>query len=500
MSTGARDLREAAGGALASRLSPRYLEEHCLIPLGIAEDGALDIAVGRGMEPSVEDELSRLYKRRLRAVHVPEGEVIAAIMSATRNDVVQKARPRSNGSPESSEPALDDLEALANQAPVIKLVNVLLLDALRLGASDIHVESVEPGLRVRYRLDGVLQEVSKLSDQYGAAVVSRIKIMSGLDISERRKAQDGRARLRLADRDVDLRVSTLPALHGESVVLRILDHAGHGRDLSELGMSAALREDFERLIARTSGMVLVTGPTGSGKTTTLYAALARVNSAGVKIVTIEDPVEYQIPGVIQIPVNAKAGFGFDSALSSILRHDPDIIMVGEMRDRATAELAVQAALTGHLVFSTLHTTDAASAITRLVDMGIEPYLVAATVQGIVAQRLVRLLCEDCSERYQPERAEFPREANAEEPGDYRRATGCEQCSNTGYRGRMGIYEYLPVSDQHRALIARSAGLSEIRSLARSLGMNSLSDAGLELVRAGRTTFAELGRVVNESSA
>ncbi len=499
MSTGARDLREAAGGALASRLSPRYLEEHCLIPLGIADDGVVDVAAGRGIESSVEDELSRLFKRRVRAVIVPEGEVIAAIMSATREDAVP-VRHGANGSAENGEPALDDLEALANQAPVIKLVNVLLLDALRLGASDVHVESMQPGLRVRYRLDGVLHEVSKLSDQYGAAVVSRIKIMSGLDIAERRKAQDGRARLRLADRDVDLRVSTLPALHGESVVLRILDHAGHGRDLSELGMSDELLEGFEHLIVRTSGMVLVTGPTGSGKTTTLYAALGRVNSTGVKIVTIEDPVEYQIPGVIQIPVNAKAGFGFDSALSSILRHDPDIIMVGEMRDRATAELAVQAALTGHLVFSTLHTTDAASAITRLVDMGIESYLVAATVQGIVAQRLVRLLCENCSERYHPEPAEFARETNTAGAGDYRRAKGCDECSNSGYRGRMGIYEYLPVSDEHRALIARGAGLSEIRTLARRSGMKSLTDAGLELVRAGRTTFAELGRVVNESSA
>ena len=499
MSTGARDLREAAGGPLASRLSPRYLEEHCLIPLGIADDGVLEIAVGQGLEASAADELARLYKRKLRAVEVPRGEVIAAIMSATRSDVIETST-RTNGVSDPADGALDDLEALANQAPVIKLVNVLLLDALRMGASDIHVESMSPGLRVRYRLDGVLQDVSQLADQYSAAVVSRIKIMAGLDISERRRSQDGRARLRLADRDVDLRVSTLPALHGESVVLRILDHAGHGRDLSELGMSASQREDFERLIQRTSGMVLVTGPTGSGKTTTLYAALAGVNGAGVKIVTVEDPVEYQIPGVIQIPVNPKAGFGFDTALSSILRHDPDIIMVGEMRDRETAALAVQAALTGHLVFSTLHTTDAASAITRLVDMGIEPYLVAATVQGIVAQRLVRILCDNCSESYQPDASELAGSPSSSEPADYRRAKGCEKCVHTGFRGRIGIYEYLVVNDEVRALISRGALLSELRSAARDAGMQSLSDTGWSLVRAGRTTIGELARVVNESHA
>ena len=498
MSTGARDLREAAGSALAARLSPRYLEEHCLIPLGISDDGTLEVAVGKGLEASVGDELSRLYQRKLRAVDVPQGEVIAAIMSATRPDAVTTSPAVARESDSAGDSALDDLEALANQAPVIKLVNVLMLDALQMGASDIHVESTASGLRVRYRLDGVLQDVSRLADKYAAAVVSRIKIMAGLDIAERRRAQDGRARLRLADRDVDLRVSTLPALHGESVVLRILDHAGHGRGLSELGMSPRVREDFERLIARTSGMVLVTGPTGSGKTTTLYAALARVNSAGVKIVTVEDPVEYQIPGVIQIPVNPKAGFGFDTALGSILRHDPDIIMIGEMRDRATAELAVQAALTGHLVFSTLHTTDAASAITRLVDMGIEPYLVAATAQGIVAQRLVRLLCETCSEPYEPDSSEFAGGGESTEPADYRRARGCDKCSQTGYRGRVGIYEYLPLSDEERALISRGGSLSELRAVARRGGMKSLSDAGWELIRAGRTTFSELGRVVNES--
>jgi general secretion pathway protein E len=498
VSTGARDLREAAGGALASRLSPRYLEEHCLIPLAIAEDGVLEVAVGAGLGRSVADELSRLYKTKLRPVEVPRGEVIAAIMSATRTDAAPRAAGGSGNGHREELVALDDLEALANQAPVIKLVNVLLLDAFNSGASDIHIESTESGLRVRYRLDGVLQDVSQLADQYGAAVISRIKIMAGLDIAERRKSQDGRARTRLADRDVDLRVSILPALHGESVVLRILDHAGHGRDLTNLGMPREILNDFERLIRRTSGMILVTGPTGSGKTTTLYAALARVNAPGVKIVTVEDPVEYQIPGVIQIPVNPKTGFGFDTALSSILRHDPDVIMVGEMRDRTTAELAVQAALTGHLVFSTLHTTDSASAITRLVEMKIEPYLVAATVQGILAQRLIRLLCDDCAESYDPD-PDGPEETKRTSgAAAYRKSNGCDKCARTGYRGRVAIYEYLPITDEHRAVIARGGTLAELRSVNRS-EFHSLMDAGLDLVRAGRTSIAELRRVVNESA-
>ena len=263
-------------------------------------------------------------------------------------------------------------------------------------------------------------------------------------------------------------------------------------------MPDAVRADFERLTQRTSGMILVTGPTGSGKTTTLYAALANVNAPGVKIVTVEDPVEYQIPGVIQIPVNPKAGFGFDSALSSILRHDPDVIMVGEMRDRTTAELAVQAALTGHLVFSTLHTTDAASAITRLVDMGIEPYLVAATAQGIVAQRLVRLLCDNCAESYEPQPGELAASGPRDSSATYRRPKGCDQCSQTGYCGRIGIYEYLGIGDEDRAMITRGASVSELRNAARERGMRSLVDAGWDLVRSGRTSIAELGRVVSEN--
>jgi len=498
------ELRDAALGPLASKLSLRYLEEYCVLPLSVDPEGTVATAVGRAIDATVSDELSRVFGRRLRLVETPASEVLAAIMSARHE------RERSQGdaaavspSPPSTDPTDDDPETLANQAPVVKLVNVLILDAARMGASDIHIESLRDGIRVRYRVDGVLQNASVLADRYSAAVMSRLKIIAGLDITERRLAQDGRARIRLADREVDVRVSTLPSLHGESIALRLLDHAGHGRDLSELGMPAHLRDAFERLIRSTSGMVLVTGPTGSGKTTTLYAAIARVNSPGVKIITIEDPVEYEIPGIIQIPVNARAGLNFSTALRSILRHDPNIIMVGEMRDAPTAEIAVQAALTGHLVFSTLHTSDAAGAINRLVDMGIPAYHVAATISGILAQRLVRVLCEKCREEYQPGENELPSGLAPSLAGArsvWRAGGGCESCGGTGYRGRTGIYEFLPVTDDFRQLIVRGAPLGELREAARGAGMKSLAEEGWELVRGGVTSIAELSRVLGEVEA
>jgi general secretion pathway protein E len=472
------DLRAAASGELALRLSPRYLDEHCLLPLGIGEDGALITAVGRPLDPTVTDELSRLFRRPLRLVQHPAAEIQAAVLAARRSGEQSIARePEPHAA--MTEAPLDDLPALATQAPVIKLVNVLILDALKANASDIHLEAAADGVRVRYRLDGVLADVSRPPRQYQQAMVSRVKIMAGLDVAERRVPQDGRIRLTLAERNVDLRVSTVPALHGEGVVLRILDHGATARDLNDLGMSEALQARFERLVARTSGIVLVTGPTGSGKTTTLYAALARVNNPGVKVVTVEDPVEYQMDGVTQIPVNRKAGVGFASALRSILRHDPDVIMVGEMRDRETAEIAIQAALTGHRVFSTLHTNDAVAGVTRLVDMGIEPYLVAATVTGIVAQRLVRVVCVACK-------------------GDGKRETGdCVSCSGTGYQGRTGIYELFPVDEEIRRMVAERATLDALRTAARARGMTTLRDDGMAKVAAGVTTAQEVLRVTSD---
>ena len=490
------DLRAAAAGALAARLSPRYLEEHCLIPLGLEDDSTLTAAAGMPLDPTVLDELSRIFERPVRVVPVEAAEIRAALLAA---------RPAAPADTETIAPAPDDaaavavgdLRALANEAPVIQFVNVMLLDALKAGASDVHVESTTEGLRVRMRLDGVLRDISTLGKAHQSGILSRIKLLAGLDIAERRVPQDGRARLALADREVDLRVSTLPSIYGESAVVRLLDHSTTARGLAELGLSAELEARFDRLIHRPTGLILVTGPTGSGKTTTLYAALGRVNGAAVKILTVEDPVEYRLAGITQIPVNRRAGLGFGSALRSMLRHDPDIIMVGEMRDRETAEIAVQAALTGHLVLSTLHTNDAVGGITRLVDMGIEPYLVSATVEAILAQRLVRVLCDACAEPIQPTPAELataPASVAKRTDRRFRRPRGCEACSGTGYRGRRGIYELFVPTERIRARVAQGATLDELRALARDDGLITLREAAWEAARTGLTSIAEVLRV------
>lgn len=499
-----RDLRAAAVGPLAQRLSPKYLEEHSLLPLAVAEDGSLLVAVGSTLDPDVAYELRQTYGRRLTCVQAPPAEIHSAILSAS-NEAPATSRVADLRAADlevlgPEEEAIDDLRTLASQAPVIKLVNVLLLEALRLRASDVHLESTAQGLRVRYRIDGVLQEVSNPPRQYQAAVISRIKIMANLNIAERRLAQDGRIRLRLSDRELDLRVSTLPAIHGESVVLRILDRASGVPDLVNLGMSAAAISRFARLIRLPHGIILVTGPTGSGKTTTLYGALRQISGPGVKIVTVEDPIEYQIEGVTQVPVAAKGGLTFASALRSILRHDPDIIMVGEMRDSETAEISIQAALTGHLVFSTLHTNDAPGGVTRLADMGVEPYLIAATVRGLLAQRLVRVVCADCAEPYQPSPAElrqFSTYTTTLPQPRFRRGKGCEACAGSGYRGRTGIYELMVVTDEIRTQVVSRAPLDDVRALARAQGMVPLREDGWAKVRAGITTIDELLRVTSE---
>lgn len=492
----ARDLREAATGEYARRLSPRYLEEHTLVPLGVDPDGTVVLAVAEPPDVTVLDELSRLFDRPLRLVEHAAGEIQAALLTAEREAPVSDTASRSLD--ESDEQPTADLRSLAEQEPVIRLVNVTLLDALRAGASDVHFEPLAAELRVRYRLDGVLREMTRVGRQYQAAVLSRIKIMAGLDIAERRKPQDGRIRLRLAEREVDLRVSTLPGLHGEGIVLRLLDPGVSTPQLQSLGMPESIRTQVTQLVSRTGGLVLVTGPTGSGKTTTLYAALAQLNTAAVKIVTVEDPIEYRIEGVTQVPVNVRAGMGFAAALRSILRHDPDIIMVGELRDAETATIAIQAALTGHLVLSTLHTTDAVGAVTRLVDMGVEPYLVAATLQGALAQRLVRVLCEQCAVPRAVTAAERAR-WNADDASP-REAVGCEACANTGYRGRRGLYELFVPDESSRGAIVRGAAISELRTHAATIGTVPLREEGWRLVRDGITTPAELARALGAGEA
>ena len=499
------DLRAAAAGPLAQRLSPKYLVEHGLLPVGVSETGELLVAAEERPDPAVIDELCWVYGRRVKLVAAPAAEIHAAILSAQSESTSEAQATDLRGNDlvllAEEEQTIADLRTLANQAPVIKLVNVMILEALRARASDIHLEATPEGLRVRYRIDGVLHDISHPPRQYQGAVLSRIKIMASLNIAERRLAQDGRIRLRLSDRELDLRVSITPTLHGESVVLRILDRGAGVRNLDELGMPGAALELFERLIRQPHGIILVTGPTGSGKTTTLYGALARLNQPGVKIVTVEDPVEYQIDGVAQIPVNPKIGLTFAAALRSILRHDPDIIMVGEMRDRETAEIAIQAALTGHLVFSTLHTNDAPSGVTRMVDMGVEPYLVAATVLAIVGQRLVRLVCDVCGEDFRPPAdllTQVTTMPDIPQPR-FRHGRGCDACAGTGYRGRSGLYELMAMSEGLRERVVQRAPLAEIRALAQAQGMEPLRASGWAKACAGTTTLEEILRVTRDET-
>jgi general secretion pathway protein E len=501
-----RQLRAAASGPLARRLSPRYLEEHCLLPLEVDEAGRLTVAIGQQPDPTVLDELRLTFERQLKLIEVPAAEIQAAIMSAQDEPSsdseamdLQTADLQVLG-PEDD--ALDDLRSLASQPPVIKLVNLTVLEAVKHRASDVHVECTSEGLRIRHRIDGVLHDVATHPKQYQAAVISRIKIMADLNIAERRVPQDGRIRLRLSDREIDLRVSTLPAVHGESVVLRILDRGTAVRGLGKLGMAPDTEASFERLVTRPHGIILATGPTGSGKTTSLYAALQRINRPGIKIITAEDPVEYQLEGVTQIPVDAKVGRTFAAVLRSILRHDPDVVMVGEMRDRETAEIAIQAALTGHLVFSTLHTNDAPGGITRLVDMGIEPYLVAATVQGILAQRLVRVVCDQCGVSYTPTAEESKLASDAgysKAKQKFRLGRGCDACANTGYIGRAGVYELMLMNDDLRHGVVEGHSLDSIRELARSSGMVPLYQAAWEKACAGSTTVEEVLRVSRDET-
>lgn len=504
-SPASRDLRAAVSGPLAQRLSPRYLEQHCLMPLDTTDDGAVRIAVGAPLDETVLDELRLAFEVPVVLVEMPAEEIQAAIISLQSSGGSLGAEVLTGLDVtvvEGEDEALDDLRTLASQAPVIKLVNLMLLDALKHRASDVHIESGVDGLRVRQRIDGVLHDMASHPRQYQAAVVSRIKIMANLNIAERRVPQDGRIRLRLSDREIDVRVSTMPTVHGESVVLRLLDQGGGARNLTDLGMDEDTRARFVRLVERPNGIVLVTGPTGSGKTTTLYAALQRINSPDVKIVTVEDPVEYQLEGLTQIPVNPKAGRTFAGALRSILRHDPDVIMVGEMRDRETAEIAIQAALTGHLVFSTLHTNDAPGGITRLLDMGIEPYLVAATVQGILAQRLMRTICDGCRRSHKITAED--RRRVAENAPDlvkprFRIGDGCLLCANTGYRGRTGIYEVMTMTEGLRSHVVSRASLDDIRREAAAGGMVPLQRAAWLKAAAGVTTIAEVLRVTREET-
>ena len=394
-----------------------------------------------------------------------------------------------------------DLLESDDEAPIIRLVNSLLFQAAKDRASDIHIEPFERDLTVRFRIDGILYDILSPPKRFQPVIISRVKIMAGLNIAEKRLPQDGRIRIRLAGKDIDIRVSIVPTAFGERVVMRLLDKSTTVLHLEELGLVGAKHEMVGRLIKQSHGIILVTGPTGSGKTTTLYAALSKINTTDKNIITIEDPIEYQLHGIGQIQVNPKIDLTFANGLRSILRQDPDVIMVGEIRDLETAEIAIQAALTGHVVFSTLHTNDSFGAMTRLLDMGIEPFLVSSSVIAVMAQRLVRRVCTACREPYQPSREE------TEELGItpqrlvghtvYKPGSGCNQCKRTGYRGRTGIHELLVVDDEIRGLVMKNADAASIRRAATARGMNTLREDGADKVVDGITTIEEVLRVTQE---
>ena len=488
---------------LEELVSARFLRDACAMPLAEGEHeltlamadptdsytiNAFEMVTGRKVRPQVaiptelEAALDRLYGAGKSALGTLVGDV------EQRDDIAFDAD-------------IQQLKDLASEAPVIRLVSLIITNALETRASDIHIEPFENRLIVRYRIDGVLHEVESPPRKLAPAVISRVKIMANLDIAERRLPQDGRIRLRAQGKEIDLRISTVPTMHGESVVMRILDKGGVALDFKRLGFEEETLKAFLDVLLEPHGILLVTGPTGSGKTTTLYTALDRLNKPDVKILTVEDPVEYQMPGINQIQVKPQIDLTFANALRSIVRQDPDVIMIGEIRDLETAEIAVQSALTGHLVLSTVHTNDAASTMNRLLDMGVEDYLLTSTVIGILAQRLVRTLCPHCKEAHAalPEIVDQMRlhRFSAEKEITLYRPIGCAQCAHTGYTGRISIMEMLPVSDPLRSLVMKHAGATELRNQAVAEGMLTMYEDGLRKAVRGITTFEEVLRVTRE---
>lgn len=484
---------------IAESFAAEYLEYYRFLPLGV-EEGRLRVASAGTINAEALRDLEASYGVPVDLIETPPDELLSAIRQtySAAASVVELVRNLDESSflAGVADPIdLADVRDLANQPPVVKLVHLLLRDAYDAGASDLHLEATREGLRARLRLDGVLSELPSPPASLAAGVISKLKLMAELDIAERRAPQDGRIRIAVDGRELDIRVSTVPTLFGESVVLRFLDRGGRPVSLPELGMDPVTLERFERLAKKPHGIILATGPTGSGKTTTLYAALALRDPAREKLITVEDPVEYHLSGVTQVPVQTKAGVTFSAALRSILRQDPDVLMVGEMRDAETAGIAVQSAMTGHLVFSTLHTNDALGALPRLADLGVETYLVAATVEGVLAQRLVRRICSGCCELYTPDAQSIALLAAAPVGTMHlSRGKGCVQCRGTGFRGRLGLFELLVMSDGLRDALVQRAPLAELRAIARAEGMLTLRQDGWSKVQAGLTTVEEVLRV------
>ena len=445
-----------------------------------------DIHVCVATEPEIQQAIEKSYSSATESVE--------SLVEGLENDSELAAQAAAAGREGPTE--LTSVEALAESAPVRKLLNMVLLLAIRDGASDIHFEPFEHEFRIRLKADGVLQEMVPPPKHLAFAITTRIKVMANLDIAERRLPQDGRIELNVGGHPVDLRVSVLPTLFGESVVMRVLDRGVVSLDLTKVGLAPAMLRQFREVIQRPNGIVLVTGPTGSGKTTTLYSALSELNTVDDKLITTEDPVEYDIDGIVQVPIDAEIGNTFAACLRAILRQDPDRILVGEIRDVETAEIAVQAALTGHMVFSTLHTNDSPSTVTRLRDMGVPPFLITATVEAILAQRLVRRICANCREEVVPGAdvmADLQLTTDQTVGKKFFRGKGCEKCNRTGYKGRLGLYELLIMTDELRDMIMRNASTEDLREAARKNGMVTLRDSGMEGIFGGLTTAEEVIR-------
>lgn len=481
----------------------QYLRLHKIVPIKALNGRAAVVISNPGSVPAIDDVRIILENNDIEIYLAPESEVLSAI-NRTYDQATHTAESviADMDGDESSE-ILSQLEETADllddtsDAPIIRLVNLILSQAVKSRASDIHIEPFQRHLKVRFRIDGILYNTLSPPRHIHSAIVSRIKIMARLNIAEKRLPQDGRIEIKIGDRPIDIRVSTLPTIFGERVVLRLLDKSESLLRLEELGLSDTQLDTFLKLISQPNGIILVTGPTGSGKTTTLYAALSRINSPDKNIITIEDPIEYQLDGIGQIQVNPKINLTFATGLRSIVRQDPDVILVGEIRDLETAEIAIQSALTGHLVFSTLHTNDSAGAITRLIDMGIEPFLVSSAVNAILAQRLVRVICPYCKEEYNPHEFSL-REIGLDEEmisaTRFYRGKGCPECSHTGFRGRMGIYELLILDDEIKSLISRTSDSNEIKKTALKKGLITLRQDGAQKVLEGFTTVEEIIRV------
>ncbi len=494
---------EAIPADIVANLPINYAKQNEVLPLK-KEKNILWVAIADPSNFYALDDLRMLFGCEVKPVIASGYEIVNAINAVYNKttdrgeDAMSELGEGAEINDEFNEPV--DLLDADDEAPIIRLVNTLLFRAVKQKASDIHIEPFERELLIRFRINGILYDIMKPPKRAQNAIISRVKIMSQLNIAEKRMPQDGRIHIKIAGKDIDIRVSTIPTSHGESVVMRLLDTSSVLLSLETLGLAGRNLDIVNSLIRRKNGIVLVTGPTGSGKTTTLYSCLSKINSHELKIITVEDPVEYQLPGVNQMQVNPKIELTFATGLRAFLRQDPDVIMVGEIRDRETAEIAIQASLTGHLVLSTLHTNDAASSITRLVEMGVEPFLVSSSVAGIVAQRLLRTVCKDCARRYAPDEKEMAEIGITMEELQGRqllRPIGCPNCMETGYAGRTGVHEILLVTDEIKAELMRGADATMIKKVAIGLGMKTLRDDAAKKVLAGITTVAEVLRVTQD---